>query len=68
MNRNGYGVFGNFNPEIENKVKQIKEEIDKEKESDTPDKERLSKLAQEIMIQGLKLNVGYIRNYGQLGF
>lgn len=68
MARQGYGVLGNFNPEIENKVKQIKEEIDKEKESETPNKERIQKLAQEIMIQGLKLNVGYIRNYGQLGF
>lgn len=63
--KNSYGVLGNFNPEVENKVKQIKEEIDKEKESEAPDKERLSKLAQEIMVQGLKLNVGYIRNYGQ---
>jgi hypothetical protein len=67
MNRNGYGVLGNFNPEIENKVKQIKEEIDKEKHSDFPNKERIQKLAQEIMVQGLKLNVGYTRNYGQLG-
>jgi hypothetical protein len=67
MNRNGYGVLGNFNPEIENKVKQIKEEIEKEKQSDTANKERIQKLAQEIMVQGLKLNVGYTRNYGQLG-
>ena len=67
MNRNCYGVLGNFNPEIENKVKQIKEEIDKEKQSEAPNKERMQKLAQEIMIQGLKLNVGYTRNYGQLG-
>ena len=65
--RNGYGVLGNFNPEIENKVKQIKEEIEKEKQSDTANKERIQKLAQEIMVQGLKLNVGYTRNYGQLG-
>ena len=63
--RGGYGVLGNFNPEIENKVKQIKEEIDKEKESENPNKERIQKLAQEIMVQGLKLNVGYIRHYGQ---
>ena len=68
MYRNGYGVLGNFNPEVENKVKQIKEEIDKERKSETPDKARLEKLAQEIMVQGLKLNVGYTRNYGQLGF
>ena len=68
MNRNGYGVLGNFNPEIENKVKQIKEEIDKEKESETPNKERIQKLAQEIMVQGLKLNVGYTRHYGQYGY
>lgn len=68
MNRNGYGVLGNFNPEIENKVKQIKEEIDKEKKSDTPNKERIQKLAQEIMVQGLKLNVGYTRHYGQYGY
>ena len=67
MNRNGYGVLGNFNPEIENKVKQIKEEIEKEKKSENPNKERIQKLAQEIMVQGLKLNVGYTRNYGQLG-
>lgn len=67
MGRNGYGVLGNFNPEIENKVKQIKEEIDKEKQGDFPNKERIQKLAQEIMVQGLKLNVGYTRNYGQLG-
>jgi hypothetical protein len=46
-------------------VKQIKEEIDKEKESETPNKERIQKLAQEIMVQGLKLNVGYTRHYGQ---
>ena len=65
--RNNYGVLGNFNPDIEKKVRLIKEEIDKEKESENPDKERLSKLAQEIMVQGLKLNVGYTRNYGQLG-
>jgi hypothetical protein len=65
---NGYGVLGNFNPEIENKVKQIKEEIDKEKGSEAPNKERIQKLAQEIMVQGLKLNVGYTRHYGQYGF
>ena len=65
--RNGYGILGNFNPEIENKVKQIKEEIEKEKKSENPNKERIQKLAQEIMVQGLKLNVGYTRNYGQLG-
>lgn len=68
MYRNGYGVLGNFNPEIENKVKQIKEEIDKEKQSDFPNKERIQKLSQEIMIQGLKLNVGYTRHYGQYGY
>jgi hypothetical protein len=68
MKTGSYDTFSLFNPEVEGKVKQIKEEIDKEKESEAPDKERLSKLAQEIMIQGLKLNVGYIRNYGQLGF
>lgn len=67
MYRNSYGVFGNFNPEIEKKLIDIKEEIDKEKGSVNPDKERLMKLAQEAMIQGLKLNVGYTRNYGQLG-
>jgi hypothetical protein len=66
--RGGYGVLGNFNPEIENKVKQIKEEIDKEKKSETPNKERIRKLAQEIMVQGLKLNVGYTRHYGQYGY
>lgn len=65
--RNSYGILGNFNPEIENKVKQIKEEIEKEKKSENPNKERIQKLAQEIMVQGLKLNVGYTRNYGQLG-
>lgn len=67
MYRNNYGVLGNFNPEIEKKVKQIKEELDKERESEEPSKERMTKLAQEIMVQGLKLNVGYVRNYGQLG-
>ena len=67
MSMGGYGVLGNFNPEIENKVKQIKEEIEKEKKSENPNKERIQKLAQEIMVQGLKLNVGYTRNYGQLG-
>lgn len=41
--------------------------MDKEKKSENPDKERLMKLAQEAMVQGLKLNVGYVRNYGQLG-
>lgn len=68
MKTGGYDAFSLFNPEVEGKVRDIQEEIEKEKKSDTPDKERLSKLAQEIMIQGLKLNVGYIRNYGQLGF
>lgn len=67
MNRNAYGVLGNFNPEVEKKVNQIKEEMDKERESENPDKERMARLAQEIMVQGLKLNVGYTRNYGQLG-
>lgn len=67
MNRNGYGVLGNFNPEVEKKLKDIKEEMDKEKNTGNPDKERMMKLAQEAMIQGLKLNVGYTRNYGQLG-
>ena len=46
--RNGYGILGNFNPEIENKVKQIKEEIEKEKKSENPNKERIQKLAQDI--------------------
>lgn len=67
MYRNGYGVLGNFNPEVEKALRDIKEEIDKEKKSENPDKERLMKLAQEAMVQGLKLNVGYVRNYGQLG-
>lgn len=67
MYRNGYGVLGGFNPEVEKKLQDLKEEMDKEKKSGDPDKERLMKLAQEAMVQGLKLNVGYIRNYGQLG-
>ena len=67
MYRNGYGVLGSFNPEVEKSLRDIKEEIDKEKKSENPDKERLMKLAQEAMVQGLKLNVGYVRNYGQLG-
>ena len=67
MGNSGYGVLGTFNRDVENKVKQIKEEIEREKQSDFPNKERIQKLAQEIMIQGLKLNVGYTRNYGQLG-
>ena len=68
MYNNTYGVLGVFNPDVENKVRQINEEIEKEKKSENPDKERLMKLAEEAMVQGLKLNVGYIRNYGQLGF
>lgn len=67
MYRNGYGVLGSFNPEVEKKLKDIKEEIENEKKTGDPDKERLMLLAQEAMVQGLKLNVGYIRNYGQLG-
>lgn len=67
MYRNGYGVLGTFNPQVEKTLKDIKEEMDKEKKSGDPDKERLMLLAQEAMVQGLKLNVGYIRNCGQLG-
>lgn len=67
MYRNGYGVLSTFNPQVEKTLKDIKEEMDKEKKSGDPDKERLMKLAQEAMVQGLKLNVGYVRNYGQLG-
>lgn len=67
MYRNGYGVLGSFNPEVEKKLKDIKEEIENEKKTGDPDKERLMLLAQEAMVQGLKLNVGYIRNCGQLG-
>ena len=67
MYRNGYGVLGSFNPEVEKKLKDIKEEIENEKKTGDPDKERLMLLAQEAMVQGLKLNVGYIRNCCQLG-
>lgn len=67
MIRNAYGVLGNFNPEVEKSLQDIKEEITKEKSSENPDKGRLMKLANEAMVQGLKLNVGYVRNCGQLG-
>ena len=68
MYNNAYGVLGVFNPDVENKVRQINEEIEKERKSENPDKDRLMKLAEEAMVQGLKLNVGYVRNHGQLGF
>jgi len=59
----GYGVLGNFNPDVEKVCKQIKEEIDKEKKQPNPDKSRISKLAQELMVRGLALNTGYMRHF-----
>ena len=59
----GYGVLGLFNPDIEKVCKQIKEEIDKEASEEVPNKERISKLAQELMIRGLALNTGYIHHF-----
>lgn len=62
-----YGILGNFNPDVEKDVKMINEEIANEKAKENPDKERLMKLAEEAMVKGLRLNVGYTRNYGQFG-
>ena len=64
----GYGVLGNFNPEVEKDVRQINEEIQNEKEKDNPDKARIMRLAEEAMVKGLRLNVGYTRHYGQFGY
>lgn len=59
----GYGILGRFNPDVEKACKQIKEEIDNEQAEEHPDKERISKLMQELMVKGLALNTGYIRHF-----
>ena len=59
----GYGVLGNFNPDVEKACKQIKEEIDKEKKQPEPDRDRISKLMQELMAKGVALNAGYVRHF-----
>ena len=59
----GYGVLGRFNPEVEKVCKQINEEIASEKSKPQPDKDRISRLMQELMIRGLSLNTGYVWHF-----
>ena len=55
----GYGVLGRFNPEVEKACKQLNEEIAAEKSKEQPDKGRISRLMQELVVRGLALNTGY---------
>jgi hypothetical protein len=50
--------YGRFSPEVLNDLKRLNEDLEKEETSQSPDKNKVVKLYQQIMMRGLEMSTG----------
>lgn len=50
--------YSRFSPCVLDDLKKLNEDLDKEKMSNTPDKNKIAKLYQQIMMRGLEMSAG----------
>jgi GTP cyclohydrolase I len=50
--------YRRFSPHVLDDLKKLNEDLDKEKISNTPDKNKIAKLYQQIMMRGLEMSAG----------
>ena len=50
--------YSRFAPDVLNDLKHLNEDLEKEKVSQSPDKNKIAKLYQQIMMRGLEMSAG----------
>ena len=56
--------YDRFSPEVIKSLTELNGKLDKEETQDNPDKEKVLKLKQQILMKGLEMSVGFTnRNY-----
>lgn len=51
--------YNQYNSEFLNELKKLNEELSKEEQSNNPDKNKLLKLKQQILMKGMAMSVGF---------
>ena len=56
--------YNRFSPDVLHKLKELNDKLIKEENETTPDKDKILKIKQQILMKGLEMSVGYtIGNY-----